>query len=110
MNTLETSKAARKLITTPENWTQGEYARDAKGKGLFRAQDASAVCWCAQGAIRKVYGEESDNLPAIGALKSVVDFPWSFTSFNDGHTHAEVLAAFDEAIAKAEATNEPQGV
>lgn len=107
MNTLETLKAARDLISDPARWTQREYARDQFGNSAM-ATDGYATCWCALGAIRKVTGRENDIYrPAVAQLArhcQVVDIPagWAVSTHNDTHDHAEVLALFDAAIENLE--------
>lgn len=96
MTTLETLKAARKKIEKPENWTQGELARSAKGNGV-RPESSLAVCWCASGAMMSI-----DKDCSFRDLAAVID-NW-IPVFNDTHTHSEVLAAFDAAISKLEVT------
>jgi hypothetical protein len=101
MTPLKTLKAARQLISDPAKWTQGEVARDKSGKGLDHALSGGAVCWCSLGAIRKVvenyddFDEAYDILRDKGKIKQIANF-------NDTHTHAEVLALFDAAIAELE--------
>jgi hypothetical protein len=93
-------RAARERIAVPERWTQGASARTISGIGVD-AFDYGAVQWCAYGAIR-VDGVHDHELQlffrAIGAMDSI-------GTWNDapGRTHAEVLDAFDRAIALAEA-------
>ena len=106
MTTKEILIAARAKIADEKNWTQGELARDAKGDPC-KPLSPEAVCWCTDGALRFAQGE--DNLYArsygpIGALMEALSLekdpsttiPWRY---NDSHTHAEVLAIFDRAIA-----------
>lgn len=106
MTTVEILIAARALITPPDKWTQGEIARDDEGNATSpTAMDA--VCWCAQGAIAKVAGGHyligafyaRDTLRKVAGNKVF--------NFNDGHTHAEVLAALDRAIELARAEAAP---
>jgi hypothetical protein len=87
-------RKARALIEKPENWLQGEYCDGDK--------------FCLLGAIAKVQElpeYKSEETPAYFAVKAAVRaldpgtvFPHRF---NDTHTHAEVLAAFDRAIERA---------
>lgn len=88
--------AARAKIEDPKNWTQGECARDSKGKEVH-SRNERAVCWCSIGAIAHASGFYYGFDKTIAALESVI--PGSISTFNDTHTHAEVLAKFDEAIA-----------
>lgn len=93
MNTLETLKAARELISDPKRWTQKTSARDSKGRPTF-ADEEEAVCWCAIGALSHVNREKL--ITCCGVLESVM--PVGIATFNDSHTHEEVLALFDKAI------------
>jgi hypothetical protein len=81
---------ARKLIDHPDKWI----------KGMFTFGGG----YCAVGALFKAgidrCGIEWDKNPAYLALvKSTGTEPGEVGRFNDTHTHAEVLAAFDRAIA-----------
>ena len=107
METKEILQKARDLITDPAKWTTGFFARDVEGR-IQAANKESTVCWCAWGAIQKVVGSDTfkrmDNLhlwdtlwnatgePDYGSASHVI---WSY---NDNHTHEEVLAVFDKAI------------
>ena len=107
MNTLEILKAGRAKITLPENFTTGAYARNSRGNSTCSG-DVKACCWCSLGAIavvvRMSVGWMMQDLfygKAIFALENSMkgDIP----DFSDSHTHAEVLAAWDAAIAEEEA-------
>ena len=104
MTPLETLKAARDLISDPARWTQEEAARNAAGKGVM-AYGEDAVCWCAFGAIRNVVGPNDDAFDLVFDTfrdKAKVKL---VACFNDTHTHAEVIALFDAAIAELEGAN-----
>lgn len=95
----DTLRAARALITPRGNWTKNEFARDAQSHRV-RSTDADAVRWCSLGALERVdgsYQKEATNL-----LWEAIEGP--IVTFNDApkRKHAEVLAAFDKAIALAE--------
>jgi hypothetical protein len=107
MNTevLETLRAARAQITERENWTQGCMARDRDGN-VCSPHSADAYSFCAFGAIVVAVG-------GYDAAKSARERLWHKLSkmeerclsiYNDSHTHEEVLALFDAAIARLEAT------
>jgi hypothetical protein len=98
MTTLETLKAARKKIEDPAHWIQNEICDGPK------PWSAESSKWCAIGAITSVMGTYTES-PAEEILRSVMGGvkPTGIGDFNDTHTHAEVLAAFDAAIAKLEA-------
>jgi hypothetical protein len=102
MTPLETLKAARQLITDPAKWTQGVSARNKAKKGVCPLAE-DAVCFCSLGAIRNVVGNDDESFDvAWDALHD--NSPIGLVAaFNDTHTHAEVLALFDAAIAELEA-------
>jgi hypothetical protein len=102
MTPLETLRAARQLITDPAKWTQGDYARDADGIDVA-PEDEDAVCFCSYGAIASICGLNED-LPPFRHLHNVCGrmFKMSVIDLNDTHSHAEVLALFDAAIAELE--------
>jgi hypothetical protein len=106
-------RAARALIAEPERWTRGVFARDAKGQSipLF---DKRAERFCVLGACRNI----ADPLPeyilgdeAELALDEVCAELHGKTipAFNDDPqtTHADVLALYDAAIARAESEATP---
>ena len=92
---------ARELISDPERWTQRAFARNSVGEATS-ASGPGATCWCALGAIAREEGRsgsgavrqlrEGAGLHGTGTYLGIADF-------NDVSTHAEVLAAFDKAIA-----------
>jgi hypothetical protein len=82
--------AARKRIEKPQNWLRHSYYN--KNKTAF----------CAAGAIREEDGTIGPiQSPALTALRQVIGKDDLIGDFNDTHTHAEVLAAFDKAIAES---------
>jgi hypothetical protein len=99
MDMLTTLTKARELISDPARWTQGEYARDAKGAEV-KPGSKYATCWCALGAVRKVTRRDSAAHGVLTALQKHCEGP-TVTLFNDGHDHADVLAMFDRAIESA---------
>jgi hypothetical protein len=98
MTPLETLKAARQLITDPAKWTQGWFARNAAGENV-NALSQSAVCFCALGALDK-FNAVPATIDAI--TRQLPSDLVTISKFNDTHTHAEVLALFDAAIAELE--------
>lgn len=98
MNTKEILIAARALIDTPEKHTQGVSARNAVGNPVD-PKEKQAVCFCPLGAIDRVCYNNHDYFKAYTILRGVVGM---VSKFNDTHTHAEVLAMFDEAISRTE--------
>ena len=60
------------------------------------------MCWCASGAINKAAGTDPGSYVLVhGALDELeyVMGNCGLATFNDGHTHADVLELFDRAIA-----------
>lgn len=99
-STADILREARKLIERPEAWTQGVWARNAAGAEVEESS-SDAVCWCSVGAIFRVAPRQNyDVIRALAALTGGM----SPIAFNDTHTHAEVLAALDKAIALAESS------
>jgi hypothetical protein len=110
MTPVEILRAARERIAVPERWTRLAEARGSNGRGTD-SKDPEAVCWCGWGAVRS-YVDSGDDASSIAS--SIVDryltgsirgTRFGFVSWQDAHgrTHAEVLGAFDKAIALAEA-------
>lgn len=98
VKTSEILRAARGLIETPDRWWTGD-SSTCRGE-------------CALTAIDRVCGGSYETgEPAIGSLARVIgvaDPCADIPRWNDaeGRTHAEVLAAFDTAIAYAEAAEQ----
>lgn len=88
--------AARQLIANPEHWTQHVMARSASGLKASAENDPSATCFCPMGAVIRTVGFNSKIDEPFRHLRKF--FEGSISKFNDSHTHAEVLAKFDEAI------------
>lgn len=101
MNELDVLRAARKRITDPEKWCQGSY-----GTELFGTAGRSCLI---AAVVREHHGEAdtrglisayAEQSPAIRLLEKEVGT--YVQTFNDTHTHAEVLALLDTVIAKLE--------
>jgi hypothetical protein len=102
MTVKETLKAARKLIANRKRWTRGASARNARSRPVN--VDSPAACrWCAEGAVLRFLPNGIGLYWINELLCKAAGMPigGSFHNFNDTHTHAEVLAVFDEAIGKA---------
>jgi len=99
----EILRAAREIISVPERWTQGASALSGRGN-VVNARSPSAKCWCSFGAIDKAGSRSIAKLrTAEGILRAALKAE-SIILWNDApeRTHAEVLAAFDQAITLAE--------
>lgn len=87
---------AKKLIDTPERWLTGVFARTAGGKSV-NPLSPDACRFCSIGAVWRIIGYR-DGLHEIGLFSAMGGDVYHF---NDTHTHGEVMAAFDRAIASA---------
>jgi len=108
VTTLEILKAARELLAVPERWTKGSGARNALGNPVS-AYSLDPACFCMSGAIAHITGAENYSLSKD--VRNALNFRlWSVLHiWNDApeRTHAEVLARFDEAIARLEGAATP---
>ncbi len=110
MTTRDVLVKARALIATPDRWIKGRYERKRRGRKCYcaagtlaaAAPTASDRAWitawkCLHQAVGVVEGEEKRNCST----------PTSIENWNDDpeRTHAEVLAAFDKAIASCEVSS-----
>lgn len=98
-------RAARALIENPEKWIKGAEAQDAEGRRVT-PNDVRAVCWCVTGAIERALGSDDEYRPMITAARVFADavgarYAYVYNDRKDV-THADVMAAFDRAIAAAE--------
>ena len=94
---------AKEVISKPENWTKGEFARLEDGTACnLRRSDAK--CFCTLGAIIKIADKERySNRDKIDAVAEIAKFSPDYRcvpDWNDSEmtTHANVMAAFDKAI------------
>lgn len=100
---------ARQQISNMDSWTRNSYARDSQGEPV-NENDATAVCFCSLGALRKVTPDSEFNAytNARRALMETLDLRGesvkapcrNVPGFNDHPetTHADVLALFDDTI------------
>jgi len=105
---------ARTLIADPKHWTKGEMARTQSGRPTTTTSP-TACQWCSVGAITKAAREVDpsyDTNACYGAMTGLRlvtrevmekegyqdDLRNNLAVFNDTHTHAEILSAFDKAI------------
>lgn len=108
MNKVDFIKAARALITTPENWTTGVFARNA-ALDEVDPTDETATCFCALGALAKVANDNHLNSHRIiQKMYAYTDtYGKSIASFNDVFGHAEVLRMFDAVTTELENADAP---
>ena len=103
MTTVEILKAARAKIADEKHWTQIDNARDVNDNPVSLTSQ-EAVCWCSNGALFAVI---TFDIAYLRSRKKAESFLKAYMNpgviqFNDSHTHAEVIAAWDAAIANAE--------
>jgi len=99
--------AGRDIISVPSQWTQKSYAKNADGIHCA-VMSEDATCWCSDGVLFKAQGEASFSNVYIGAFELLSKIAKehdplvrSIISFNDAHSHSEVIAVWDEAILRA---------
>jgi hypothetical protein len=101
MTTLETLKAIRSTLATPDKWTQGEFNRDVSGLPVNDGGDVP-VCFCLAGAALE-NARNGDYYGAMEALALQVRLRGFDTIllFNDHHgtDHPKILSVIDAAIA-----------
>lgn len=104
MTPADTLRAARARIPSEGAWSKGLLARSAEGAPVFPTSSRAAR-WCAEGALdtvgAAVFGPAWVFLTEAAKARG---FP-SIVALNDAltTTHADVLALYDDAIARAEA-------
>lgn len=93
--------AARTLISDPENWTQGAYARTDQDSGFLLPSDSRAARWCPDGAIQFSSPNHRIESSALTALSRAMN--GNIVRFSDapGRTHAEIMNAFDRSLVMA---------
>jgi hypothetical protein len=104
MTELEVLIAARALIAPPERWCRTAYACDGNGNTVW-PNDERASQFCGYGAIlRAAHTEDwtSETESAARFLDRAVEDCFVIWQVGPERKHAEVLAAFDTAIAKAQ--------
>ena len=112
MTTKKILQKARELITDPTNWTQNVTARDNQNFPVVATQ-RDACQWCAVGALaRTVYlnigfkQRAKAYLKAQQSLQKVIPEDTLIGTYNDNHTHQDILATFDKAIEFEERNSE----
>ena len=111
MTPVETLQGMRDLLAGPKRWTQGARAKNALGEDTNPIGE-DAVCWCIVGAYQRIATKEvrqdiyedfradeaGQYLQREAFRLSDLKNPWSF---NDLHTHPEVIALIDAALINA---------
>jgi len=107
VKTSELLRAAKALIDTPEKWTIEALARDKTGLQVAICH-SDAVCFCSYGAIHKIGDIKNINYwnnpmyDYVDKASELIGGQSSAATFNDSHTHEEVMKMWDKAIELAE--------
>lgn len=103
MNKIEFLTAARSLIEKPENFTTGDWARDAEGNSVD-VEDVTATCFCTLGAMRKVAVSKEDWITKCEVESYLYNYASAYgmttAAFNDVNGHRAVLNMFDAILDK----------
>ncbi len=93
---------AYELLSSPDKWCQGDFAKDAEGNST-KADSPAAARWCVVGALERCYDEYSFvalmNSPQIAAVLEVTGGS-TLSSWND-HTDRKWQEVYD-ALKKAD--------
>ena len=102
--TVATLRQLRSRLAQPLYWTKGAAARDAAGRPVD-PYHSSACKWCLLGAMMRDFG------PGTASAREVLIAiaGHRLAAFNDTHTHDEVIAKIESAIALAKAAVANQG-
>lgn len=101
-------RRARQLISRPDRWTRKTMARNPRTGRAVGTYSRLAGQWCALGALHRFHPEEALICDAVSELrKGGVPDDHSLGSFNDSHTHQEVLDLFDSAIRRLDLAENP---
>lgn len=107
MKAVDILKGAREIVSDPAKWTQSTFAKTPNGRRVS-PDHPEASCFCMGGAIYRACPgsydaskEPPELLKAFNTVRTIVGA--GIARFNDFSTHAEVLVAFDRAIAKLDA-------
>lgn len=102
VTTIEVLREARALVA--KGWCQNENAFNSEGK-MVHARDPSACRWCVNGALMVASGGVIPcQSTAWDRIRDSNRIPLALDEWNDEpeRTQAEVVAAFDRAIASLE--------
>lgn len=99
---LQILRKAKEIIKDRDHWTTGSLMRNKEGESYFNDEPVS---FCSLGAI--CHAENSLNLDRGDRFDLLSEFyavtgNESIGSYNDTHTHEEVLSMFDKVIANIE--------
>lgn len=105
----EALRKAKEMIQSPDKWTNKDFAVDENDQPIIFI-DQNARKFSSEAAIMLIQGEypmvNSGKLYLYRAIGKENKFDDTFLQFERNHTHDEVMAIFDKAIALAEADPE----
>ncbi len=88
-------RAIADMFRSPGTWTQGRYARDAEGN-TCGIDNPKASCWCATGALMKVFTSEVEDeayFAAYFAAKNSIR-----TTLADVYTEARGIESWNDQL------------
>lgn len=95
-------RAAKRLIDTPDKWCQGTIAKGKSGRPVLR-DGGYATSYCMVGAVGKAARAAKFDRPILpDVFTGLGEYHPGIWNDRGGRTHAEVMQAFDRAIALAE--------
>lgn len=91
---------AWQLIEDPKHWCADEFARDSGWRGCD-PRDKDAVCWCADGALMRVYPDPVEYYDIYQKASALIRERYGATaggviSFNDIFGHEAIVTIFKE--------------
>ena len=92
----ESLKLVRNLISSPENWCQGDLAKDKNGRPVH-STSLDAVQWCVVGAACYIQTDASDVIFAMDRASRKLGYECCIT-LNNKSDHETVLKMIDMAI------------
>lgn len=84
-----TYSTVAELLADPARWCQHEIACRENGYAC-PVEDPKAVRWCLVGALERVYGR-AETVRLMPRIVAAIPGSGFMATFNDTHTHAEVL-------------------
>lgn len=105
MKTSEVLIKAKELINTPDKWIKDQFEQVNNGSTCFCSLGALAQAAKPESEEHAQYTQMWDQNPAHMFLNLAVgrdvNFSETFATYNDTHTHDDVMMAFDKAIEMA---------
>ena len=112
MTPSEALRAAKALIDAPEKWTKGAFAvlktefhvMDSESLYEDGIPDDDIQCYCAEGALARVYGQGWSTSFAYTCLWKSFTIARTVAAYNDDDNtmHSDIMELYDEAIRLAE--------